>query len=222
MEYVVKVSLLIIVIINLSDGFAYQRMNRQTEICGYHNGHRKYLELGESGKLTATNITVPNVRELIDFLAANWITCYRSRSKVSFVEVFQCFSFPSQYIQEVTKKFNQSLTVQCSLEIVTCPSCIIKVKFNYMNFLSNCENPKSGLGVCRCDHIVVSEPPYDSTPNLVHNCGHIFAYQSKTRSIQIKFVFWNNYSDGFQLEYSAHRKSTNIFYPFKGCSNISL
>lgn len=75
-----------------------------------------------------------------------------------------------------------------------------------MNFLSNCENPKSGLGVCRCDHIVLSEPPYDTAQNLVNNCGQIFAYQSKTRSVQIKFIFWNNYNDAFQLEYSSHRK----------------
>lgn len=70
MEIVVKILFLIIVVINFSDGHSYQRLSHPTEICGYHNGHRKYLELGESGKLTATNITVPNVSEFIDFKAA--------------------------------------------------------------------------------------------------------------------------------------------------------
>ena len=67
MQLSVKLSLLILALISFADGFTYQRMIRQTEICGYHNGHRKYLELGESGKLTANNITVPKVSKIIDF-----------------------------------------------------------------------------------------------------------------------------------------------------------
>lgn len=66
MESAVKFTLIILVIINFTDGFTYQRIFRQTEICGYHNGHRKYLEMGESGKLSGNNITIPNVREIID------------------------------------------------------------------------------------------------------------------------------------------------------------
>lgn len=84
MEYVVKFSVLIIfVVIQFADGFTYQqRMIRQTEICGYHNGHRKYLELGESGKLTANNITVPSVRtNFIDFQLPNWIISIDFRHK---------------------------------------------------------------------------------------------------------------------------------------------
>jgi hypothetical protein len=69
MEYMVKICFLILVVIDFSDGYSYQRLSHPTEICGYHNGHRKYLELGESGKLTATNITVPNVCKFIDFTA---------------------------------------------------------------------------------------------------------------------------------------------------------
>lgn len=98
--------------------------------------------------------------------------------------------------------------MHCTLELVTCPECIIKLKFNHINFPSNCEHPKNGAGVCRCDYIVLSEPPYDSSQNLVYNCGSLMAYQTQTRSIQIKFVYWNNYTDAFQLEYSSERKSS--------------
>lgn len=63
MEGALKFILILLVIVNLSDGFTYQRGFRQSEICGYHNGHRKYLELGESGKLSGNNITVPSVRD---------------------------------------------------------------------------------------------------------------------------------------------------------------
>lgn len=39
-----------------------QKIYKNTDICGYHNGHRRYLELGETGQLTARNVTVSNVR----------------------------------------------------------------------------------------------------------------------------------------------------------------
>lgn len=51
----------LILVLNFADGFTYQRTVRSSDICGYHNGHRKYLELGESGQLSATNVTVPTV-----------------------------------------------------------------------------------------------------------------------------------------------------------------
>lgn len=113
-------------------------------------------------------------------------------------------------MKEVTKQFNQTMTTQCTLELVTCPSCIIKLQFNYLNFPSNCENAKKETRACRCDFIILSEPPYDSQQNLVYNCGNLLAYQSQTRSIQIKFVFWNNYTDAFQLEYSAEREFVDV------------
>jgi hypothetical protein len=34
---------------------------RLGNICGFHNGHRKYIELGETSKVQGTNITVPKV-----------------------------------------------------------------------------------------------------------------------------------------------------------------
>lgn len=53
--------LIVIVVVSYVNGFTYQRVFRKSEICGFHNGHRKYLELGESGELSATNITVSKV-----------------------------------------------------------------------------------------------------------------------------------------------------------------
>jgi hypothetical protein len=64
MKILVKLCVIYAVIFGLADGFTYQRTFRQTEICGFHNGHRKYLEEGESGTLLAHNITVPSVRKL--------------------------------------------------------------------------------------------------------------------------------------------------------------
>lgn len=107
-------------------------------------------------------------------------------------------------MQEVSKQFNQSLTMQCSLELVTCPSCIIKVSFEYMNFPTSCPNAKNGAGICRCDYLIISEPPYDDMQkNIVYNCGDINEYQSKTRTLQIRFIYWNNYTDAFRMKYSV-------------------
>lgn len=77
------------------------------------------------------------------------------------------------------------------------------MRFDYANFLSNCENPKSGAGVCRCDYVAIAEPPYDTSSNIVYNCGNIFDYRSKTRSVLLNFVYWNNYSDVLKIEYAS-------------------
>lgn len=51
----------ILVLNHPSSGFTYQKIHRNTEICGPHNGHRRYLELGETGEISAHNISVPHV-----------------------------------------------------------------------------------------------------------------------------------------------------------------
>lgn len=58
--------LILSVTANMVNGFSYQRAFRETQICGLHNGHRKYMELGDTGILSANNITVPIVRTLLN------------------------------------------------------------------------------------------------------------------------------------------------------------
>lgn len=72
MKSLIEILLIYFIIANFADGFSYQRVFRQSEVCGFHNGHRKYLELGDTGKLSATNITVPSVSKNHWFFA-NWI-----------------------------------------------------------------------------------------------------------------------------------------------------
>ncbi|CAO1345668.1 unnamed protein product [Diamesa serratosioi] len=147
-----------------------QRVYKNTDICGYHNGHRRYLELGETGQLTARNVTVSNS------------------------------------IMDINQKYNKSLSMSCSLELVTCPSCSIKVTFSYTNYPKTCQFQKNGSNFCPCDHLILGEPPYDENPsNLMYHCGSQNTYRSKTRSMIIKFVFWNNNSDAFSLQYTSER-----------------
>lgn len=55
MEIGLKCLLIVTVAANVADGF---NIFRQSSFC---SGQRKYLELGESGQLSAYNISVPNV-----------------------------------------------------------------------------------------------------------------------------------------------------------------
>jgi hypothetical protein len=57
----VKIPLHLFFILQFVDGFTYQNAVREIEICGSSNGHRKYLELGDSGEIVAENIAVPKV-----------------------------------------------------------------------------------------------------------------------------------------------------------------
>lgn len=57
----VKIPLHLFVILQFVDGFTYQNVKREIDICGTSNGHRKYLELGDSGEIVAENISVPKV-----------------------------------------------------------------------------------------------------------------------------------------------------------------
>lgn len=55
-------------LLHFVDAFTYQSIVRDISICGSTNGHRKYLELFDSGEIFAANISVPKkVIKLIFF-----------------------------------------------------------------------------------------------------------------------------------------------------------
>ncbi|KAF4533110.1 hypothetical protein B566_EDAN003830 [Ephemera danica] len=47
---------------------------------------------------------------------------------------------------------------KCSLEIVTCPSCVLDIQFRYLN-VSTCSQDMT----CRCDYVWITEPPYEAS-----------------------------------------------------------
>ncbi|KFB45013.1 AGAP006066-PA-like protein [Anopheles sinensis] len=104
---------------------------------------------------------------------------------------------------------NQTTPNVCTLELVTCPSCNFKISLSYSNFPAKCavhnEPP------CRCDYLEFTEPPFDSTEYTGRrNCGHDVVYQTQTRSVLIKFVYWSNHSHAFTLDYVAERNRETI------------
>lgn len=76
---------------------------RNEDICGHHNGRCLYVELGEQGVLYANNIS----------LIKN--------------------SLRSQSATELRQYMVNNSYTQCSLELVTCPSCAIVVTFKSIN-----------------------------------------------------------------------------------------
>ncbi|XP_052896896.1 uncharacterized protein LOC128303859 [Anopheles moucheti] len=97
----------------------------------------------------------------------------------------------------------------CILELVTCPSCNFKISLSYSNFPAKCSVHNEPP--CRCDYLEFSEPPFDSTEHTGRrNCGHDVVYQTQTRSVLIKFVYWSNHTHAFTLEYVAERNRETI------------
>lgn len=106
------------------------------------------------------------------------------------------------------RSFNQTSPAICTLELVTCPSCNFKISLSYSNFPTKCavhnELP------CRCDYLEFSEPPFDVEQTARRNCGHDVVYQTQTRSVLIRFLYWGNHSHAFTLDYVAERNRETL------------
>ncbi|XP_029726697.2 uncharacterized protein LOC109418923 [Aedes albopictus] len=106
------------------------------------------------------------------------------------------------------RSLNQTSPSVCSLELVTCPSCNFKISLSYSNFPTKCavhnELP------CRCDYLEFSEPPFDVEQSGRRNCGHDVVYQTQTRSVLIRFIYWSNHSHAFTLDYVAERNRETL------------
>uniref|UniRef100_A0A182NKH7 CUB domain-containing protein n=1 Tax=Anopheles dirus TaxID=7168 RepID=A0A182NKH7_9DIPT len=97
----------------------------------------------------------------------------------------------------------------CTLELVTCPSCNFKISLSYSNFPAKCSVHNEPP--CRCDYLEFTEPPFDAEEySGRRNCGHDVVYQTQTRSVQIKFVYWSNHTHAFTLDYVAERNRETI------------
>ncbi|XP_015185503.1 PREDICTED: uncharacterized protein LOC107071221 isoform X2 [Polistes dominula] len=101
---------------------------------------------------------------------------------------------------------------QCSLELVTCPSCVIIVTFKNIALSQNCgdggvmmDNP------CRCDYVWISEPPYEDVSGTPY-CGLYspIMYRSSTRTLSITLLYSQSHKHAFTLEYTAERNRLHL------------
>ncbi|EFN68737.1 Cubilin [Camponotus floridanus] len=162
--------------------FATGNIVRNEDICGSHNGRRLYLELGEKGILYAKNI--------------------------SFIR-----NLPRQLVPHLySSTINNSSHHQCSLELVTCPSCVIVVTFKNIALSHHCgdggivmDNP------CRCDYVWLSEPPYEDVSGSPF-CGSYtpITYRSSTRTLSINLFYSQSHKHAFTIEYTAERNRLHL------------
>uniref|UniRef100_A0A1Q3FZT1 CUB domain-containing protein n=1 Tax=Culex tarsalis TaxID=7177 RepID=A0A1Q3FZT1_CULTA len=106
-------------------------------------------------------------------------------------------------------KSNHTIPSICTLELVTCPSCNFKISLSYSNFPTKCATNHNEMP-CRCDYLEFSEPPFDVDQSGRRNCGHDVVYQTQTRSVLIRFLYWGNHSHAFTLEYVAERNRETL------------
>ncbi|XP_046816816.1 uncharacterized protein LOC124423292 isoform X1 [Vespa crabro] len=101
---------------------------------------------------------------------------------------------------------------QCSLELVTCPSCVIIVTFKNIALSHHCgdggvmmDNP------CRCDYVWISEPPYEDVSGTPY-CGLYspIMYRSSTRTLSITLLYSQSHKHAFTLEYTAERNRLHL------------
>ncbi|XP_056637208.1 uncharacterized protein LOC130445542 [Diorhabda sublineata] len=110
---------------------------------------------------------------------------------------------------------NNTLYNKCTVEFITCPSCIIDIQFRLLNISRNC-GKASVFDTCGCDYIWIYEPPIDDASGeqfcgryIKSNASNL-TYSSQTRTVAFTFIYNNEYGHAFTLDYFA-KKNVHIF-----------
>ncbi|KOC62591.1 Neuropilin and tolloid-like protein 1 [Habropoda laboriosa] len=107
---------------------------------------------------------------------------------------------------------SNSSHAQCSLELVTCPSCVIIVTFQTIALSHHCGDGSVTMdSPCRCDYVWISEPPYEDVSGTPF-CG-LYApitYRSSTRTLSITLFYSQSHKHAFTLEYTAERNRLHL------------
>ncbi|PSN51877.1 hypothetical protein C0J52_11582, partial [Blattella germanica] len=117
--------------------------------------------------------------------------------------------------QQTTSTGNLSSHEQCSLELVTCPACIISITFHHLALPHHCGGGNMLMdSPCRCDYVWLAEPPFEDESGVPF-CGLLaptssagslpLRYRSQTRSLAITLLYSESHKHAFSLEYTAER-----------------
>ncbi|KAL0131148.1 hypothetical protein PUN28_002605 [Cardiocondyla obscurior] len=101
---------------------------------------------------------------------------------------------------------------QCSLELVTCPSCVIIATFKNIALLHHCDDGGVVMdSPCRCDYVWISEPPYEEVSGSPF-CGLYspITYRSSTRTLSITLLYSQSHKHAFTIEYTAERNRLHL------------
>ncbi|XP_076352852.1 uncharacterized protein LOC143248374 [Tachypleus tridentatus] len=105
----------------------------------------------------------------------------------------------SKFFKNETEHLNLP---QCTMELVTCPSCHIVVSVLYLN-IPMCSSDNS----CRCDYVWIKESAYATSGQkfcgFVNNQSFGWQYESRTKLVTIDFFYRYTYKDSFVLQFTA-------------------
>ncbi|XP_035908260.1 uncharacterized protein LOC118510486 isoform X1 [Anopheles stephensi] len=171
------------------------------------------LAIGLWVLLCSVSLLIPSVQCMPKVLRSNEICGVYNGHRVYFElgdrGQLQATNVSVPYIPRTALANQTAVPNVCTLELVTCPSCNFKISLSYSNFPAKCSVHNEPP--CRCDYLEFTEPPFDSTEYTGRrNCGHDVVYQTQTRSVLIKFVYWSNHTHAFTLEYVAERNRETI------------
>lgn len=98
---------------------------------------------------------------------------------------------------------------QCSMHILSCPSCMINIRFKDVDLTCKNDNEKNAELIC--NSICIVEPPY-SVRSLKCVNGTVknssIHYKSLTSQVNLNFINRNSYNHAFTAEYLITSKYT--------------
>ncbi|KAJ8984815.1 hypothetical protein NQ317_013013 [Molorchus minor] len=104
---------------------------------------------------------------------------------------------------------------RCTIEYVTCPSCVIEINFRYLNISRNCGRA-SVFDTCGCDYVWIYEPAIEDATGeqfcgrFIHTNTSQLGYISQTRIVAISFIYNSRYGHAFSLDYHAKRNRVQL------------
>ncbi|KAJ8938488.1 hypothetical protein NQ318_020804 [Aromia moschata] len=104
---------------------------------------------------------------------------------------------------------------RCTIEFITCPSCVIDINFWFLNISRNCGTP-SVFDTCGCDYVWIYEPPVEDASgeqfcgNFIQNNSTELNYVSQTGTVAVAFIYNNDYGLAFSLKYHTKRNSIKL------------
>ncbi|RZB39741.1 uncharacterized protein BDFB_009155, partial [Asbolus verrucosus] len=153
--------------------------------------------------------------------------CGRINGQRIYLEHGEAGTLVAKYDNNIFDDFSSEKTniqKRCNVEFISCPSCIIKIRFKFLNTSRNCGKSTVSEN-CGCDYVWIYEPTFEQSSEQF--CGRIvednissLEYKSQTRKVVVAFLYNRNYEHAFTLDYySESNKLILIGYPKFGNMN---
>ncbi|XP_068897152.1 uncharacterized protein Culd, partial [Tenebrio molitor] len=147
-----------------------------------------------------------------------------------YLEYGETGTLEAKYENNIFDRFVRSRSgaqKRCTVEFISCPSCIIKIKFTFLNLSRNCER-SSVFDTCGCDYVWIYQPTFEQSSEqfcgrFLHNNISQLEYNSQTRKVVVAFLYNKHYEHAFTLDYYTDRNKIHLtgFPKFGNANNAS-